>query len=139
MDEIFENFTDEEILDEITNRYSVEEINDQYDDETLRYDIAQRFLFADLVDLYNTGEILEELNVDDISDYLVDAGYFVRRDEDEAIDDLKESGKLGSDIDLADYGNTMLRQSDCIELINEITQQEGWNYLYELLYEKNNH
>lgn len=138
MDEFFETFTDEEILDEITSRYSLEEINDQYDDETLRYDIAQRFAFADLVDLYNTEEILEELNNDDISDYLSDAGYFIKHDEDEAIEDLKESGKLDTDIDLADYGNTMLRQSDCIELINEITHQEGWDYLYEILYEKNN-
>ena len=133
MDEIFENFTDEEILQEITNRYSVEEINDQYDDEALRYDIAQRFAFADLVDLYDSDEILEELKDDDISDYLIDAGYFVRRDEDEAINDLKESRKLVTGIDLADYGNTMFRQSDCIERINEITQREGWDYLYELL------
>ena len=133
MEEIFENFTDEEILDEITNRYSVEEINDQYDDKALRYDVAQRFLFADLVDLYEPNEILEELDNEAISEYLSDVGYFVRRDEDEAIEDLKESGKLDTDIDLTDCGNTMLRQSDCIELINELTQREGWDYLYELL------
>ena len=94
MEELFENYTDEEILDEITNRYSVEEINDQYDDEALRYDIAQRFAFADLVDLYDSDEILEELKEDDISDYLIDAGYFVRRDEDDAIEFFKEMSKF---------------------------------------------
>jgi len=133
MEELFENYTDEEILDEITNRYSVEEINDQYDDEALRYDIAQRFAFADLVDLYDSDEILEELKEDDISDYLIDAGYFVRRDEDDAIEFFKEMSKFDGNLDLNEHGTPSFRQSDCIERINEITQREGWDYLYELL------
>lgn len=133
MEELFETYTDEEILDEITSRYSLEEIHDQYDDEALRYDIVQRFLFEDLVDLYEPNEILEELDNEAISEYLSDAGYFVRRDEDDAVEFLKEMSKFDGYLDLSDYGNPAFRQSDCIELINDIAQREGWDYLYELL------
>lgn len=117
---------------------------DDYTNLQLQEDIAENGFpstpkeFVELLDVhYGIEKILDEIEVEVIVSYMKgdiidclkdDRGYFIF----ENLTQLQEF--VDDEPDIASYppGGGMYK-SDCITLIEEIVQRDGWNYLYSLI------
>lgn len=116
---------------------------DDYTNLRLQEDIAENGFpsspkeFVELLAAHCWIEkILDEIEVEvivsymkgDIVDCLKDKGYYVFDD----IDMIQEF--VDDEPDIASYPSEGgMYKSDCITLIEEIVQRDGWNYLYSLI------
>ena len=94
--------------------------------------ILEEISIDDIVKCYHCDDILIRMNVSDIEDFLSDYR-FIAQDEYDAIGVLTDDGLIKETIETNDKG---IYKDDAIDLITDIVEREGWNYLYNLLEEQ---
>ena len=110
-------------LEEIIEQYSPREILEELDrDDIIEYCIAK----------FSAYDILREFDESDLIDNLP-SNYLVFEDEDEVREYVEENDLISHVRLFEESTQPSMRMRDCIDLINEITQKEGWNYLYNLI------
>lgn len=120
IDHLTEREKKQEVLKQFLYKYSIDEIMD-----ILKYQ-------------YIDEDILDELDEDDMVEYLTDKNYFVADNEDDAVKQLKDDGWVEVPFGKDNPRLPNFRKQDCIEILEKITEKEGWNDIYDiLLVEKN--
>ena len=112
-------------IDDLLNRYSTKEMLGLLDDD----DIIQY-----CIDELGYNRILSEISDDIVADHVSDFR-FVAYDDDHAIEVLRDSGLINNEWSETKV-SSKIRKSDCIEIINDIIETKGWDYLYNLIEEE---
>lgn len=113
----------------------IEEFFEEVEIEDVLSYLGEDAVMTYAVDTYRISNILDYLDHDEIADYLSDYR-FIASGEDDAVEILKDSGYMDKDFEIGLDSNKMLpdfMQNACVELIQNIIDKEGFNYLYSLL------
>lgn len=122
MEDLLENFADEELKDELKSRGFIV-FNEEHLD-----------IFLANCDQYELRSALEDTS-----------GWLIYDSPTDALNDLKDdyldemieiiNNKSKSNLIINDHNNGIdFRKHDCKSLIEDIVRRRGWNYLYEVLY-----
>jgi hypothetical protein len=104
-----------DFLTYMSHRELVEEFSELY---TLN-DIAREYL---------PYELLDCVDHDEIAEYLRGLDYYVKDSKEDAFDELCKTEPLSDGMDIGRF-----RRADCIKMINEIVDNEGWLRLHNLI------
>lgn len=100
---------------------TLEDVREFLKDKTQRElveEFSELFTLSDLSRKYTPNEILDYIGVNYVIEYLQDLDYCVK-DSADCISDGTDIGRF--------------RRADCIKMINEIVDNEGWLRLHNLI------
>jgi hypothetical protein len=102
-------------LKDMTRRELVEEFNELFTLDTI-------------VRKYTPDEILDGIDVNYVIEYLRGLDYYVKDSREDAFNELFKNDCLSDGMDIGRF-----RRVDCINMINEIVDREGWLHLHNLI------